>query len=339
LRQNTIVLLIAILSFSLLFPASNSYADSTFVSEVVCEDNFWHVKTYEIFDKEPYSKLFKDVTTTKECDPDDDIITVEGIEVVIECKDVAGLKSWWVVTYDLRDTWGVDNTPIKPPKKLSEVNTNSPCDIPDDSLHITGAVGKVLLVKHVCKGEFWHVVTLDITNPDAPLPVDDIKTSHPCSDTPQDPNADLLITKLECWKTPYPPSYYLVTYRQVPDEKPQPFGAGIATGIPCETPPYIPSDQNSQTSMSDTSDVSDELHASIPNWIKNNADWWAQGLISDRDFALGLGFMVKEGIIEVENVDVDPEGEIVMDENIIIPHAKIHPYKHVLLKVPYRLRQ
>jgi len=57
----------------------------------------------------------------------------------------------------------------------------------------------------------------------------------------------------------------------------------------------------------------------IPSWIKNNADWWDRGLISDRDFALGLGFMVKEGIIEVENVDVDPEGEIVIDENISIP--------------------
>ena len=59
--------------------------------------------------------------------------------------------------------------------------------------------------------------------------------------------------------------------------------------------------------------------SSIPDWVKNNADWWSQGLISDKDFAAGLGFMVKEKIIQVENVDVDPEGAIVIDENITIP--------------------
>jgi len=57
----------------------------------------------------------------------------------------------------------------------------------------------------------------------------------------------------------------------------------------------------------------------IPAWIKNNADWWERGLISDREFASGLGFMIKEGIIKVENIDVDPEGDIVIDENIRLP--------------------
>ena len=32
----------------------------------------------------------------------------------------------------------------------------------------------------------------------------------------------------------------------------------------------------------------------IPSWIKNNADWWSKGLISDKDFAIGIGYMVKE---------------------------------------------
>jgi len=37
----------------------------------------------------------------------------------------------------------------------------------------------------------------------------------------------------------------------------------------------------------------------IPAWIKNNADWWSQGLISDGDFLKGIQFMVENGIIAV----------------------------------------
>ena len=37
----------------------------------------------------------------------------------------------------------------------------------------------------------------------------------------------------------------------------------------------------------------------IPGWIKNNADWWSQGLISDGDFLKGIQFMVENGIIVV----------------------------------------
>jgi len=37
----------------------------------------------------------------------------------------------------------------------------------------------------------------------------------------------------------------------------------------------------------------------IPSWIKNNADWWAQGLISDDDFVKGIQYLVEQGIIKV----------------------------------------
>jgi hypothetical protein len=37
----------------------------------------------------------------------------------------------------------------------------------------------------------------------------------------------------------------------------------------------------------------------IPSWIKNNADWWAQGLITDDDFLKGITFLVEQGIIVV----------------------------------------
>jgi len=62
-----------------------------------------------------------------------------------------------------------------------------------------------------------------------------------------------------------------------------------------------------------------DVAGKIPGWIKNNADWWAQGLITDRDFAAGLGYMVKERIIKVDNVDLDPQGQIVISDNLKIP--------------------
>ena len=37
----------------------------------------------------------------------------------------------------------------------------------------------------------------------------------------------------------------------------------------------------------------------VPRWIKNNADWWSQGLITEDEFIKGIEYMVKEGIIKV----------------------------------------
>ena len=40
----------------------------------------------------------------------------------------------------------------------------------------------------------------------------------------------------------------------------------------------------------------------IPDWIKNNAQWWNDGTISDGDFAGGIQFMIKENIIKIPNL-------------------------------------
>jgi len=37
----------------------------------------------------------------------------------------------------------------------------------------------------------------------------------------------------------------------------------------------------------------------IPSWIKNNAEWWSQGLISDDDFVKGIQYLIEQGIIQV----------------------------------------
>ena len=39
---------------------------------------------------------------------------------------------------------------------------------------------------------------------------------------------------------------------------------------------------------------------SIPQWIKQNANWWSQGTITDSDFLLGIEFLIQNGIMEID---------------------------------------
>jgi len=49
---------------------------------------------------------------------------------------------------------------------------------------------------------------------------------------------------------------------------------------------------------------------SIPEWIKNNAQWWFDNQINDSDFVSGIEYMIKEKIIEIPQL---PESESKMD--------------------------
>jgi len=37
----------------------------------------------------------------------------------------------------------------------------------------------------------------------------------------------------------------------------------------------------------------------IPKWIKDNAKWWSEGLISDQDYINGLQYLIQQGILKV----------------------------------------
>ena len=39
----------------------------------------------------------------------------------------------------------------------------------------------------------------------------------------------------------------------------------------------------------------------IPDWIKNNAGWWADGQIPDSAFVNGIKFLIENGIMEIES--------------------------------------
>ncbi len=42
-----------------------------------------------------------------------------------------------------------------------------------------------------------------------------------------------------------------------------------------------------------------EFDTKIPSWIRNNAGWWAEGMIDDDSFVQGIEFLIKEGILKV----------------------------------------
>lgn len=39
----------------------------------------------------------------------------------------------------------------------------------------------------------------------------------------------------------------------------------------------------------------------VPNWVKNNAKWWSEGIIDDSSFTNGIEFLIKNEIIKISN--------------------------------------
>ncbi|MEK0330682.1 MAG: PhnD/SsuA/transferrin family substrate-binding protein, partial [Nitrosopumilus sp.] len=43
----------------------------------------------------------------------------------------------------------------------------------------------------------------------------------------------------------------------------------------------------------------------VPDWIKNNAGWWAEGTIDDKTFLDGIEFLIENKIINVSSKSID----------------------------------
>ena len=50
-------------------------------------------------------------------------------------------------------------------------------------------------------------------------------------------------------------------------------------------------------SGTDGETIPEPVPTKIPDWIKNNAGWWANGDIDDNSFVQGIQFLIKEGIM------------------------------------------
>lgn len=52
-------------------------------------------------------------------------------------------------------------------------------------------------------------------------------------------------------------------------------------------------------------------NSKIPSWIKNNANWWANGTIGDDEFVKGIQYMIQQGIITIPpTIQGDGSGSI-----------------------------
>ena len=56
---------------------------------------------------------------------------------------------------------------------------------------------------------------------------------------------------------------------------------------------FVPCNDETQSQYGDTK--------SIPDWIKNNANWWSENLINDIDFINGLQYLIEHKIIKIDN--------------------------------------
>ena len=48
-----------------------------------------------------------------------------------------------------------------------------------------------------------------------------------------------------------------------------------------------------------TTETDENTTKELPSWVKQNAAWWAEGLISDDEYIEGIKFLVEQGIIDV----------------------------------------
>ena len=42
----------------------------------------------------------------------------------------------------------------------------------------------------------------------------------------------------------------------------------------------------------------------VPEWIKNNAGWWATNQIDDNSFLQGIQYLIKEGIMVISSTEI-----------------------------------
>ena len=62
-----------------------------------------------------------------------------------------------------------------------------------------------------------------------------------------------------------------------------------------------------------------QMNTPIPEWFKDNVKWWTDEKITDTDFLTGLAYLIKTKIISVDNIEFEPNGTIVIDNDINLP--------------------
>jgi len=67
---------------------------------------------------------------------------------------------------------------------------------------------------------------------------------------------------------------------------------------------FVPCNDEIQSQYGDTK--------SVPDWIKNNANWWSENLIDDTDFINGLQYLIEHKIIKIDNKKI--QGKVPLED-------------------------
>lgn len=51
--------------------------------------------------------------------------------------------------------------------------------------------------------------------------------------------------------------------------------------------------------ISESAESETAITTKIPDWVRNNAGWWAEGQIGDSDFVAGIQYLIENGIISI----------------------------------------
>jgi len=76
---------------------------------------------------------------------------------------------------------------------------------------------------------------------------------------------------------------------------------------------FVPCNYKIQNQYGDTK--------SVPDWIKNNANWWSENLIDDTDFINGLQYLIEYKIIKIDNKKI--QGKVSLEDITFSPSWQI----------------
>jgi len=76
---------------------------------------------------------------------------------------------------------------------------------------------------------------------------------------------------------------------------------------------FVPCNDKIQSQYGDTK--------SVPDWIKNNANWWSEGKIDDTDFINGLQYLIEYKIIKIDNKKI--QGKVSLEDITFSPSWQI----------------
>ena len=62
-----------------------------------------------------------------------------------------------------------------------------------------------------------------------------------------------------------------------------------------------------------------DITTQIPEWIRNNAEWWASDQIDDTTFVSGIQFLIKEGMLKVDTKTISNSSDAILSSSNEIP--------------------